>query len=115
MTHSFSLPNSQLIAGTLDGASDTIYRIDFYLLNAPPPAWLMGRGDGGLISGFSAFATDAAGHSSFLISESQVQVGGWLSAATTPLFGDTSEIGNAVADQSDGIFVEGFGGINACQ
>ena len=71
--------------------------------------------DAGLAAGFSAFATDANGHCSFLLTSTYVQVGGWLSAAATPLAGNTSEIGNAVADQPDAIYLDGFGPANGCQ
>lgn len=114
LRNSFAMPGNQLIEGTLDGAPDTIYRIDFYHLYTAPVGY-PGRGDGGLFAGFSAFATDANGHCSFLLTLPQVQVGGWLNAAVTPLFGNTSENGNAVPDQLDAIYVDGFGGVNACQ
>ena len=114
LRNSFAMPNSQLIQGTLDGAPNQIYRIDFYHLGTSPAGY-PGRGDAGLFAGFSAFATDANGHCAFLITLPQVEVGGWLNAAVTPLFGNTSENGNAVPDQLDAIHVDGFGGINACQ
>ncbi|GAA0707667.1 hypothetical protein GCM10009105_06590 [Dokdonella soli] len=111
---SFAMPNNQLVAGTLDAAPNTFYRIDFYHLNNAPLG-SSGRGGAGLFSGAKGLVTDANGHCSFLLRVPQVQVGGWLSAATTPLSGNTSEIGNAVPDQIDGIFVDGFGGVDACQ
>jgi hypothetical protein len=38
-----------------------------------------------------------------------------MSATATALGGDTSEIGNPIADQLDGIFAGGFGPANGCQ
>lgn len=117
LRNSFALPNSQLMAGMLDAAPNTYYRVDFYHLNTPPVGY-PGRGDAGLFAGASpgiTLLTDANGHCTFLVSLKQVQVGGFMSAAATALGGNTSEIGNAVADQLDGIFVDGFGPANGCQ
>ena len=91
------MPNNQLIAGTLDAAAGTLYRIDFYHLNTTPIGYA-GRGDAGLFVGAKGLITDANGHCSFLLTVPQVYVGGWLSAATTPLSGNTSEISHAVPD-----------------
>lgn len=117
LRNSFALPNSQLMAGTLDAAPNTLYRLDFYHLNTTPVGY-PGRGDAGLFAGASpgiTLNTDGNGHCAFLVSLKQVQVGGFMSAAATELGGNTSEIGNAVADQIDGIFVAGFGAANGCQ
>ncbi len=114
LRNSFAMPNNQLIAGTLDAAPGTFYRIDFYHLNTTPIGYA-GRGDAGLFVGAKGLTTDANGHCSFLLIVPQVDVGGWLSAATTPLSGNTSEISNAVPDQLDGIFADGFGGVDSCQ
>lgn len=114
LRNSFALPDHQLIQGALDAAPNTIYRIDFYHLNGAPQGY-PGRADAGLAAGFSAFVTDANGHCSFLLTSTHVQVGGWLSAAATPVSGNTSEISNAVADQTDAIYLNGFGPANGCQ
>jgi len=114
LRNSFAMPDHQLIQGTLDAAPNTVYRIDFYHLNSAPLGY-PGRADAGLDVGFSAFATDANGHCSFLLTSTHVQVGGWLSAAVTPIGGNTSEIGNAVADQTDAIYLNGYGPANGCQ
>jgi hypothetical protein len=114
LQHSFSMPGNQLVAGTLDAAANTFYRIDFYHLNSSPPG-SSGRGAAGLFAGAKGLITDASGHCRFLLALAQVQVSGYLSAASTPAAGNTSEIGNAVPDQGDGIFTSGFGGTDSCQ
>ena len=114
LRNSFALANNQLVAGTLDAAPNTFYRIDFYHLNTPPLG-SSGRGAAGLFAGAKGLVTDATGRCNFLLTLAGVDVGGYLSAATTPAAGNTSEIGNAVADQGDGIFLSGFGGTDACQ
>jgi len=114
---SFAMPNNQIMAGTLDGAPGTFYRLDFYHLNTTPIGY-PGRGDAGLFAGATpgiTLHTDANGHCAFLVSLSQVQVGGYMSATATTLGGNTSEIGNPVPDQLDGIFTNGFGATNSCQ
>lgn len=117
LRNSFALPNRQLMAGTLDAAPNTSYRLDFYHLNTAPVGY-PGRGNAGLFAGASpgvTLHTDANGHCAFLVSLSQVQVGGFMSASATALGGNTSEIGNAAADQLDGVFINGFGAPNGCQ
>src|SRR5262249_6346111 len=117
LTNSFAMPNNQLMAGTIDGAPNTFYRVDFYHYNSAPIGY-PGRGQGGLFAGASpgvTLHTDSNGHCKFLVSLSQVQVLGYMSATATPLAGNTSEIGNAVPDQMDGIFINGFGAPNSCQ
>jgi len=117
LSHSFAMPNNQLMAGTIDGAPNTLYRVDFYHLNTTPIGY-PGRGDAGLFAGATpgiTLNTNANGHCTFLVSLSQVQVGGYMSATATALGGSTSEIGNAVVDQLDGIFTGGFGAVNSCQ
>ena len=114
LQNSFAMPNNQLIKGTLDAAPTTMYRIDSYHYNTAPPGET-GRGQAGLFVTPNWLITDANGHCSFLLTSSHVLVGGWLSATATAVGANTSEIGNAVPDQLDGIFIDGFGGPNACQ
>jgi hypothetical protein len=114
LRNSFAMPNRQLVTGVLDAAPNTQYRFDFYHLYTTPHD--PDVGEGGLFSGeFATLQTDANGHCAFLISLTQVQVGGYLSATATAAGGNTSEIGNAVSDQTEGIFIDGFGGADACQ
>ena len=112
--NSFAMPNRQLVSGVLDAAPNTQYRFDFYHLYATPND--PDVGEGGLFAGaFATLQTDANGHCAFIVALPQVQVGGYLSATATAVLGNTSEIGNAVPDQTDGVFIDGFGGANACQ
>lgn len=118
LLHSFPRPNSQTVVGEFDAAPDTPYRLDFHHLNTAPVGY-RGRSDGGLFVAVSSLRTDASGHCSFQLSFPQVQVGGWLSATATSAAasGDTSEMGNAAADETidDVVFMGGFGPVNGCQ
>ena len=112
LRNSFSFSNSQLVAGVLNGAPSTLYRIDFYHSGTANGAGLFA---GALLPSLSALYTDGNGHCSFLVALPKASTNGYMSAAATGYQANTSEIGSAVAEQGDGIFVNGFGATNGCQ
>jgi hypothetical protein len=106
----------QIVTGSLSAAPLTNYRLDFY--TSATTSGYAGRGDGGLFVGATpgeTLTTDANGNCRFIVKLSVPSSGGYMSATATAIGHNTSEIGNAVAEVSDGIFGDGFDPLNVCQ
>ncbi len=99
------------ITGQLLSAPNSSYRLDFYF-DTSCAAGASGRGNARSMIGRASVPTDAAGTANFSVSVPSIGASygfGFISATATDASGNTSEIGNCIAEiASDTIFRNGF-------
>jgi len=89
LTSAFPVNGTTLIAGTLSGDPDTIYRVEFF---SDPKADPTGYGQGQIFLGFVNVTTNSSGVASFTSNVPTAVPGGqFISATATDPAGDTSE------------------------
>jgi len=95
LTSATSSDNNTTIAGTINGQSRSIFRLEFFSSDFCDPS---GFGEGKSLLGFTSVTTDGDGKAAFVVNLSaDVSLGHFVTASATDAAGNSSEFSRCVA------------------